>query len=119
MGPSTETNRSGGKLGVSEPVAELLRQEVSREVLLCLHDAGSAEKSALVTAVATAHTDGELSDHDRVRTAIELEVDVLPELEEHQLITREDDELSLGFLSAPVYAALDAIAGSNGSSNVR
>lgn len=88
-------------------------------MLRYLHEEGETEKQALITAVTATRVEGKVSDHDRVRTAVQLEVDVLPRLEELELINRKADELSLAFFSVPVYTALGSITGSRASNALR
>lgn len=98
MGSQGEDTHADGETTVTEPVLELIHTGLSRDVLLWLRDEGSASKDTLLTEVATARFEN-VSEHDRVRMAVELEIDVLTELETHDLVFRDGDEISLGFLS--------------------
>lgn len=109
MGSQGEDTHSDGETTVHESVLELIHTGLSRDVLLWLHDEGSATKETLLTEVATARFEN-VSDHDRVRLAVELEIDVLNELETHDLVFRDGDEISLGFLSTRETEELEAAA---------
>lgn len=112
MSHDHERTESEGDQNVSERVQDLIYTGLSRDVLVCLHQESPMEKTALFSTVTNATVDGNISHDDRIRLAVELEVDVLPELESHDLISRDDNEVSLGFLSAPEYAALESVAAS-------
>lgn len=114
MGSQGRDTHSDGETNVPEPVLELIHTGLSRDVLLWLRDEGSASKDTLFTEVAKARFEN-VSEHDRVRLAVELEIDVLNELEAHDLVFRDGDEISLGFLSTREADELEAAASTESS----
>ena len=106
---------SPGELGGSKPAGEKigppsgLIDEYEREVLKCLREMGSATEQELIRAVGCSLTDGEFTDHERVRVGITLQIDTIPTLEDAGYLVRNGEEWTLDFLPPHVFEWLDEL----------
>lgn len=106
---------SPGELGGTESSGEEigpptgLIDEYEREVLKCLREKGSATEEELIREVGHSLTDGEFTDHERVRVGVTLQIDTIPSLEDEGYLVREAEDLTLDFLPPHVFEWLDEL----------
>lgn len=82
----------------TDRLQELLTDEMRQTVMRHLLAEGEASIEELTTVTSEALAAGPVTDHDRVRTAICLQIDHLPVLVEHDLITVDGTTVALAFL---------------------
>lgn len=103
-----EVEQSGDQEAVDSPIAQYIASTpLAQDVLCCLRDTDSLTQEALIGETLAADTH-ESTDHNRVRIAVRLKIDVLPKLVEADYIVTDGHEYSVGFLTPTVYDILEA-----------
>lgn len=83
--------------------------DTERLVLAYLVEHGEATETELIEWVARQRSDGPMTDHDRVRTAINLRLTHLPNLEDADYVRRDQGTLEADFLPADLYEAVASV----------
>lgn len=98
-----------------EELERLLSDPVPGAVIDHLLDAGDCPAEDLIPIASAAIASTQPTDDDRVRAAVLLQIDSLPALREHDLITVEDDTVAMAFLPTDVIQELQRIVDESSS----